>query len=70
MPVVAELFYNAGNLTVAVITKPFFFEGRHRMRLAMEGLNNLRPVVDSLLVVPKICFRQPMNPPPLLIVSS
>jgi len=51
-PVVAELCYNAGILTVAVVTKPFFFEGRHRMRLAMEGLNNLRPVVDSLLVVP------------------
>jgi len=49
---VAELFYNAGNSTVAVVTKPFFFEGRHRMRLAMEGLNKLRPVVDSLLVVP------------------
>jgi cell division protein FtsZ len=49
---VAEPCYNAGILTVAVVTKPLFFEGRHRMRLAMEGLNNLRPIVDSLLVVP------------------
>jgi len=51
-PVVAELCFHAGILTVAVVTKPFFFEGRLRMRLAEEGLQNLKPVVDSLLVVP------------------
>ena len=51
-PVVAELCYNAGILTVAVVTKPFVFEGRHRMRLAHEGLQNLKSVVDSMLVIP------------------
>jgi cell division protein FtsZ len=51
-PVVAELCYNANILTVAVVTKPFLFEGKHRMRLAEEGLERLRDVVDTLIVIP------------------
>lgn len=51
-PVVAEICYNFGILTVGVVTKPFRFEGTHRMRLADEGITALREVVDSLIVIP------------------
>eukprot|EP00591_Stephanopyxis_turris_P008150 CAMPEP_0195527574 /NCGR_PEP_ID=MMETSP0794_2-20130614/29339_1 /TAXON_ID=515487 /ORGANISM="Stephanopyxis turris, Strain CCMP 815" /LENGTH=482 /DNA_ID=CAMNT_0040658517 /DNA_START=80 /DNA_END=1528 /DNA_ORIENTATION=+ len=51
-PVVADLCYNNGILTVGVVTKPFSFEGTHRMRLANEGLDKLRNVVDTMLVIP------------------
>lgn len=51
-PVVAELCYNLGILTVAVVTKPFRFEGTHRMRLADEGIRRLTEVVDTQIVVP------------------
>ena len=51
-PVVARLARQAGALTVAVVTKPFQFEGRRRMRQADEGLEELRSEVDTLLVIP------------------
>jgi len=51
-PVVAEICYNLGILTVGVITKPFRFEGTHRMRLANEGIGRLEKVVDTLIVIP------------------
>ena len=51
-PVVARLARQAGALTVAVVTKPFQFEGRRRMRQADEGLEELRAEVDTLLVIP------------------
>mmetsp|Transcript_16681 Transcript_16681/g.31600 ORF Transcript_16681/g.31600 Transcript_16681/m.31600 type:complete len:496 (+) Transcript_16681:136-1623(+) len=51
-PVVAEICYNLGILTVGVVTKPFRFEGTHRMRLANEGIERLRPVVDTLIMIP------------------
>lgn len=51
-PVVARLARQAGALTVAVVTKPFGFEGRKRMRQAEEGLAELRAEVDTLLVIP------------------
>ena len=51
-PVVARLARQAGALTVAVVTKPFGFEGRKRMRQADEGLAELRAEVDTLLVIP------------------
>jgi len=51
-PVVAEICYNLGILTVGVVTKPFSFEGNHRMRLADEGITVLRRVVDTLIVIP------------------
>ncbi|RLD13459.1 MAG: cell division protein FtsZ [Caldiserica bacterium] len=51
--VVAEIAKNdVGALTVAVVTKPFEFEGRVRMRQAEEGLKNLEGKVDTLLVIP------------------
>jgi cell division protein FtsZ len=50
-PVVAEIAKELGVLTVAVVTKPFAFEGK-RQRIAHEGLEALSPHVDSLIVVP------------------
>jgi len=52
IPVVAELAREAGALTVAVVTKPFSFEGSQRARIAEQGLNELKNKVDTLIVVP------------------
>jgi cell division protein FtsZ len=51
-PVVARLAKATGALTVAVVTKPFLFEGRRRMRQGEEGLAELRAEVDTLIVIP------------------
>ena len=51
-PVVAQIAKDLGILTVAVITKPFGFEGPKRARTAAEGLQALRDVVDTLIVIP------------------
>ncbi len=51
-PVVAEIAKELGILTVAVVTKPFPFEGRRRMKVANEGLDMLREHVDSLITIP------------------
>ena len=51
-PVVAKVAKKTGALTVAVVTKPFSFEGRRRMRQAEEGLAELRAEVDTLIVIP------------------
>lgn len=51
-PVVAQLAKEMGILTVAVVTKPFSFEGRKRMLVADEGIKNLSQHVDSLIIVP------------------
>eukprot|EP00752_Nemacystus_decipiens_P016326 g14601.t1 len=51
-PVIAEACMEAGILTVAVVTKPFRFEGSLRMRLAEEGLGFLSSTVDTLIVIP------------------
>jgi cell division protein FtsZ len=51
-PVVARIAKQTGALTVAVVTKPFQFEGRKRMRQAEEGLSELRAEVDTLIVIP------------------
>lgn len=51
-PVIAEMAAELGALTVAVVTKPFPFEGPRRMRLAEEGVANLRTQVDTIIVVP------------------
>jgi len=50
--VVARLAKEQGILTVAVVTKPFQFEGAHRMRLAESGLKELQEYVDTLIVIP------------------
>lgn len=51
-PVVAEIAKELGILTVAVVTKPFPFEGKKRMQAAEHGLNQLRECVDSLITIP------------------
>ncbi len=51
-PVVAEIAKEMGILTVAVVTKPFFFELKKRMGVAEEGIEELRQHVDSLIIVP------------------
>ena len=51
-PVVARIARSMGALTVAVVTKPFEFEGRRRMQSADDGLKELRGNVDTLIVIP------------------
>ncbi len=51
-PVLAALSKESSALTVAVVTKPFFFEGRHRMKIAEESLSELRKEVDAIIVIP------------------
>jgi len=51
-PIVAEVAKELGILTVAVVTKPFVFEGRKRMLLAEEGIKKLAASVDSLITIP------------------
>jgi cell division protein FtsZ len=52
VPVIASLAAEVGALTVAVVTKPFFFEGRRRMHLADKGLADLREAVDTVICIP------------------
>ena len=52
MPVLAEAAKQSGALTIAVVTKPFSFEGTQRERIAQEGLMKLKDKVDALIVVP------------------
>lgn len=51
-PVVAEIAKSMGILTVAVVTKPFNFEGAQRMMNAEAGIRNLKNFVDTLLIIP------------------
>jgi cell division protein FtsZ len=50
-PIVAEVAKEAGALTIAVVTKPFSFEGAQRKAIALEGLENLKERVDALIVI-------------------
>jgi cell division protein FtsZ len=51
-PILAGIAKEAGALTVAVVTKPFLFEGKKRQRQAEEGLKELRKCVDTLITIP------------------
>ena len=51
-PVVAEIAKSKGILTVAVVTKPFSFEGRQKMMSALRGIEKLQASVDSLVIIP------------------
>ncbi len=51
-PVIARIAREQGILTVGVVTKPFHFEGAHRMRIAEAGLQELQQYVDTLIVIP------------------
>jgi cell division protein FtsZ len=51
-PIIARECKESGALTVAVVTKPFKFEGERRMKRAMEGIERLKNEVDSLIIIP------------------
>jgi cell division protein FtsZ len=51
-PVVAEMAKQSGALTIAVVTKPFTFEGTHRNKVAEEGIASLMDKVDTLIIIP------------------
>ncbi len=51
-PIIAEVAREKGILTIAIVTKPFTFEGSQRMNIAQEGLNRLKDKVDALVVIP------------------
>ncbi|RJO62465.1 MAG: cell division protein FtsZ [Dehalococcoidia bacterium] len=51
-PVVAQMAKETGALTIAIVTKPFAFEGTHRMKVAEEGIAELMPNVDTLVLIP------------------
>ena len=51
-PIVAEIARDNNSLTIAVVTKPFAFEGKQRMKNAEMGINELKQNVDTLVVIP------------------
>jgi len=51
-PMVAEVSKQSGALTIAIVTKPFGFEGNYRMRTAEEGIQELIDKVDTLVIIP------------------
>jgi cell division protein FtsZ len=51
-PVIARAARESGILTIGVVTKPFQFEGTHRMRLAEAGIQELQKYVDTLIIIP------------------
>ncbi len=51
-PIVAKIARDSGALTVGVVTKPFLFEGQERMRLALQGIEELKKEVDALITIP------------------
>ena len=57
-PVVAEIAQALGALTVAIVTKPFSFEGKKRMENALKGLEELKKHVDTLIVIPNDRLRE------------
>jgi len=52
LPIIADIAREKGILTIAIVTKPFTFEGGQRMNIAQEGLANLKDKVDALVIVP------------------
>jgi len=63
IPVVAEIAKKSGALTIAIVTKPFTFEGRHRMKTAEDGIAKLAGRCDTLIIIPNdrllaLCDRQ------------
>ncbi len=60
-PIVAEIARDLGCLTIAVVTKPFGFEGKQRMKNAENGINELKQHVDTLVVIPNDRLLQVVN---------
>ncbi|MEA3386109.1 MAG: cell division protein FtsZ [Thermodesulfobacteriota bacterium] len=61
-PVIAEISKETGALTVAVVTKPFSFEGKRRKRVAEEGIEELKDVVDTIITIPNDRLRSLAQP--------
>lgn len=57
-PVIAEISQELGALTVGIVTKPFSFEGKKRMQQALQGLEELKKHVDTLIVIPNDRLRE------------
>ena len=57
-PIVAEIAQGLGALTVAIVTKPFSFEGKRRMENALAGIEELKKHVDTLIVIPNDRLRE------------
>jgi len=51
-PIVAQIAKDAGALTIAVVSKPFDFEGKKRMNVALQGIEKLKEIVDAIIVIP------------------
>ena len=64
-PVVAEVAQQSGALTVGIVTKPFSFEGKRRMRQAEEGISRLAENVDTLIVIPNDRLKDVISGAPL-----
>ena len=60
-PIVAEIARDMGTLTIAVVTKPFNFEGKQRMKNAEAGIDELKQHVDTLVVIPNDRLLQVVN---------
>ncbi len=60
-PIVAEIARDLGTLTIAVVTKPFNFEGKQRMKNAEAGISDLKQHVDTLVVIPNDRLLQVVN---------
>ncbi len=61
-PVIAEIGKELGALTVAVVTRPFAFEGNRRMKQAEEGIEQLKKVVDTIITIPNDRLRSLAQP--------
>ncbi|MBU4481081.1 cell division protein FtsZ [Patescibacteria group bacterium] len=61
-PVIAEITRNLGILTIAIVTKPFSFEGISRRKIAEAGIQKLRSKVDSLIVIPNDKLLRNLDP--------
>lgn len=57
-PIIAEIAQGLGALTIAIVTKPFTFEGKKRMTNALTGIEELRKHVDTLIVIPNDRLRE------------
>ena len=57
-PIIADIAQGLGALTVGIVTKPFSFEGKKRMEQALQGLEELRKHVDTLIVIPNDKLRE------------
>jgi cell division protein FtsZ len=61
-PIVGEISRNLGALTIAVVMKPFQFEGKPRMEKALKGIEELRDNVDTMIIIPNQRLLEIMDP--------